>query len=77
MLSCRKAAELIHKKHNVGLTGGEKFSLSLHTKMCKACGNFEKQTQYIEKAIEHHLQRDNAQSFDIQKFKEEIISKLT
>ena len=76
MISCRKAAQLVHKKHTLGLSRGEKISLKVHTKMCKACNTFEKQTSQIEKAIESRLRQNTESIINLQPLKKEITSKL-
>lgn len=51
MLSCLKATELIEKQFVVKLSTSEKIRLAMHKSMCAACKNYEKQSQFIDKAL--------------------------
>jgi anti-sigma factor ChrR (cupin superfamily) len=51
MLSCKKATELIEKKLSRQLSAGERVQLSVHTSMCKACSNYEKQQTVIDEQL--------------------------
>lgn len=51
MLSCKKAAELIEKKLQKPLSTTEQMQLSMHTKMCKACSNYQSQQNLIDQAL--------------------------
>ncbi len=51
-LSCLRATELIEKRKIVPLTVSEKFKLFIHTKMCKVCNNYIKESDLMDKAIE-------------------------
>jgi hypothetical protein len=55
MLSCRKVTELIEKKAHFQLSPLEKAQLKLHTSMCKACHNYEKQDRQINQLLEEKL----------------------
>lgn len=55
MLSCKRAAGLIDKKSISGLTWKENIQLSMHTKMCDACSNYQKQSKIIDKAMESQI----------------------
>lgn len=61
MLSCQKAAALVHKKYLTGLTRTERMQLRMHTSMCSACRAFEKQNAFIEKALESRLNSEQEQ----------------
>jgi hypothetical protein len=55
MISCKKATELIEKKSVVTeLTFGEKLQLRMHTAMCKACTNYQKQSIFIDNALKYN-----------------------
>lgn len=56
MLSCKKATELIEKKHITPLRPMERIQLGLHKKMCKVCSAYEKQSDFIEKALDNQFQ---------------------
>jgi hypothetical protein len=55
MLSCKKATELIDKKIHTGITRRENVQLHMHTLMCNACRNYEKQGHLIDTAIKESL----------------------
>lgn len=59
MLSCRKATELIEKNAHFQLSPLEKAQLKLHTSMCKACHNYEKQDRQINHLLEEKLRSSN------------------
>lgn len=48
MLSCKKAAELIDKRSVVSLSMPERLQLSLHTRMCKVCSAYGKQSKVMD-----------------------------
>ncbi|MFA6456065.1 MAG: hypothetical protein WCW40_04520 [Bacteroidota bacterium] len=48
MVSCKKATELIEKNSIAGLSLTEKLQLRMHTAMCSACTNYQKQSLYID-----------------------------
>jgi len=73
-VSCKRAAELVHKNLNEGLTTTEKWRLRIHTSMCAVCKTFEKQTEQIEQAIQSRIQE--ATQTDLKEFKIETISKI-
>jgi hypothetical protein len=51
MISCKKATTLIEKKSVVGLSVAEKFQLRMHTAMCSACTNYQKQSILIDTVL--------------------------
>ncbi len=51
MLSCKKATELIDKKIHFGISRQEKVKLHMHTMMCNACRNYEKQGYLMDDAM--------------------------
>lgn len=53
MLSCLKATELIEKRFHVRLSYKERIQLRMHTLMCDKCARYEKQSEFLEKGIEH------------------------
>lgn len=56
MLSCIKATELIEKKSLFKLSFKEGMQLRFHKKVCKTCAAYEKQSIFIDQAIEkQHL----------------------
>lgn len=55
MLSCTKATELVEKKTVDGLSVSENMMLSMHTVMCSACRQYQKQSALLNRAIFHQL----------------------
>jgi hypothetical protein len=74
LISCQRAADLVHKKHNIGLNRNEKLKLKVHTKMCTACKTFEKQTDQIEEALKSHV--NQTPTTDLTDFKVDTLTKL-
>ncbi|MCO4818480.1 MAG: hypothetical protein KC517_02565 [Bacteroidetes bacterium] len=73
-ISCKRASELVHKKHNEGLTTKERWRLKIHTGMCSACKTFEKQTDQIEKIVKSRIQKQP--SANLEDFKVDTLSKI-
>ena len=70
MMSCKKATELIDKKIHSGISRQERMRLHMHTMMCNACRNYEKQGKLIdgvmkksahEQGLVNHKQHDHPQ----------------
>lgn len=82
MLSCKKATELIEKQNYFGLNSVEKIQLRMHTSMCNACSNYQKQSQKIDTYLEKNIQSDfppkspARQDIDTSGLKEKIIENL-
>lgn len=74
MISCKVAADLIHKKHNIGLSRREKVSLRIHNSMCSVCKTFEKQIDQIDSAIQEKIKQ--TQTPDTTQLKQTIKTKL-
>ncbi len=55
MLSCHKATELIEKKTVFSLSPAEKVQLYLHTRVCDACRNYQKQSELLDVVLEQEL----------------------
>jgi len=55
MLSCYKATELIEKKSVFILSPVEKAQLYLHTRVCDACRNYQKQSKLLDEVLEQEL----------------------
>ena len=51
MLSCQKVAQLIEKKLETSLSRTEKMQLSMHTKMCQSCSNYQSQQGLIDQVL--------------------------
>ena len=50
-LSCREASRLISASLDRDLTGRERWSLRIHTLLCRACQRFAQQAKMIREAI--------------------------
>ena len=48
MLSCKAATELMEKKLEQGLSLRQRFQLWMHTLICDACKQYEKQSRQID-----------------------------
>jgi hypothetical protein len=60
MLSCKKETELNEKKSVLGLGWKENMQLKIHTKMCAACTNYQRQSKDIDCILEKHVQDEEA-----------------
>jgi len=81
MLSCKKAADLIEKKLSFRLNIKEKIQLSMHTRMCDACKNYQKKSEDMDHLLHDHFQSHPDSSKDTSKglsqdIKDDIIKKL-
>lgn len=80
MLSCDKATELMEKKVDFGLTLTERLKLKLHTGMCDACANYQKQTALIHQLLQKQIGMEgydqSAQHPAVIGLKAEIIRRL-
>ena len=77
MLSCEKASELIEKKLNFSLGTKEKVQLFVHTKVCDACKNYEKQSAEMDSLLDAHLKPgDDTQKLP-PKVKDRIVEELS
>ena len=79
MLSCKKATELVERKHENKLTLKEGFQLSLHLLMCKTCSVYEKQSKLLNKALNQFFKNKGESEKELiknEQLKEKIISKL-
>ena len=77
MLSCKKATELIEKKSVLGLSWKENMQLKVHTKMCDACTNYQKQSKAIDGILEKHVHDEEATPLlENKQLKENILHSL-
>jgi hypothetical protein len=49
MLSCRAATALMEKKQREEISFSERVSLAMHTALCSACRQYERQSALMEK----------------------------
>jgi len=75
MLSCKKAAELIEKKLNRSLSTSEQMQLSMHTKMCKACSNYQSQQGLIDQALREDC-KSSSNEAECEDLKASILTQL-
>ncbi|MBM7457001.1 hypothetical protein HNR62_002903 [Oceanisphaera litoralis] len=64
MLSCHKATQLMSESQERPLGTVEKLSLALHTMMCKACRNFERQLPVIRSLSRAYVARPDDDTSD-------------
>ena len=81
MLSCKKASELVEKKSMGSLSFVENIQLSMHSSVCGACKQYQKQSALIDEALEKYLRLEDATLFqpvaDVEGFKQGVIEKLS
>ena len=75
MLSCKRAAELIEKKLDKPLSTTEQMQLSMHTKMCKACGSYQSQQGVIDKALREDCKSSSTEA-ECEDLKASILKQL-
>lgn len=77
LLSCKKATELMEKRTYFGLKPHEHVQLFLHSQLCDACRNYEKQSKAIHQLLIKQL---NDNKTDLQEnnpeLKEDIKNKI-
>lgn len=56
LISCAHAAELIDKRHTVGLSVTDGIRLKIHSRICVVCLRYSKQQKWIDDALK--LMRD-------------------
>lgn len=74
-LSCLKATRLIEKKLYERLTFKEKMQLSAHKAMCDACTNYDKQANFMHRAL-HHAATPEAKNVDFKALENDILAKI-
>ncbi len=75
MLSCKKAAELIEKKLNGSLSKTEQIQLTMHTKMCKNCSEYENQQSIIDEMLRTNCKTSQNEQ-ECEDLKADILRKL-
>ncbi len=79
MIQCEKATELIDKRSASGISFSEWLRLKLHTAMCDACRNYQKQSKFLDKILNKKLKESEESGKNIssnEDLKKRIISKL-
>jgi hypothetical protein len=75
MLSCKRVAELIEKKLETPLSTTEQMQLSMHTKMCKACGDYQSQQSLIDQML-HTDCKTSQNEEECEELKADILRRL-
>lgn len=79
-LSCKKATELVERKHDNHLSLKDELQLKLHLIMCKTCNAYQKHSVLINQVLKKYFNVNNSYDFNAFKnneLKERIISKLS
>ncbi|MDZ7742253.1 MAG: hypothetical protein U5Q03_10990 [Bacteroidota bacterium] len=75
-LSCLKATGLIEKKIYFGLSYKETMQLAAHKSMCKACTNYEKHSQLLDKALKNPTIGNEEKINDLKELKLQTLEKI-
>lgn len=76
-LTCKKATELIERKHLDKISCKNGLQLNFHLIICKACSAYSKHSLLIHKALERHFRKEVEQlEMNNDELKKRIISKL-
>lgn len=75
-LSCLKATELIEKKIYFGLSHKEKMQLTAHKSMCKACTNYEKHSQLLDRALKNPTPGSEEKISELKELKLQTLKKI-
>ncbi len=62
MLSCYKATELIEKKSVFPLNRVQRVQLFMHTQVCDACRNYQKQSELLDEVLEKEFRALNEEN---------------
>lgn len=76
MISCRQSVVLAAKASVNALTFGEGIKLKIHTKMCKACKEFNAENALIDDAIEKILKEKEHKHVELSAAQKERILKI-
>ncbi|MEO1261703.1 MAG: hypothetical protein AAFZ15_23065 [Bacteroidota bacterium] len=78
MLSCQKATELTEKRHHAHLSTKQHIQLYLHTSMCSACKEYQKQSAALEQLfrVKEKMELQPDSKLDTRQLEEKIIKKL-
>lgn len=53
-MNCKKATRLMSEACERPLNVGEKLSLGLHKSMCSGCRHFDRQVNFLSRAVREH-----------------------
>ncbi|MBL4585558.1 MAG: hypothetical protein JKX84_00665 [Flavobacteriales bacterium] len=76
MLSCRKVTELMEEKIHVKLSVVERVQLSLHSKMCPGCSEYENQSKLIDEALGSSTSTSSKKIENVDVLKSKILANL-
>jgi hypothetical protein len=78
LLSCKKASELIEKKSGFKLSFIENLRLSIHSSMCDACSNYQKESIKLDSSLSKLMTENKKQDEQLLSpdFKAKLIKKL-
>lgn len=78
-LSCKKATEMVEQDKIVSLSFVDKMKLKIHLSICKACKNYEKQSQLIDEFFlkENFVSANEMEIIENVDLKENILKKLS
>ncbi len=72
-LSCLKATQLIEKGKYFRLSWLERFRLRVHKRACKACNEYEKHSDILDKGISYIAKQHNSNvTIDVEELKSKI-----
>lgn len=71
--SCEDATRLTEKKLNQKISFLAQVRLDVHTSLCKACKNYQAQSQLIEESLKKNLHEDNLELIENDALKNKII----
>lgn len=75
MLTCQRATELIEKRNFQELSFVDKIQFKFHTKICKVCKGYEKQSALFD-AVLKNVSNQNAPFIENNSLKEKILKTL-
>lgn len=77
MISCKQAAMLGAKASFNALSILEKMKLKMHTKVCVTCHDYQKNSEFIDQAVEKIIRQNEQQQHTLtQKQRNKIIEAL-
>ena len=77
MISCKQAAMLGAKASFNALSILEKMKLKMHTKVCVTCRDYQKNSEFIDQAVEKIIRQNEQQQHTLtQKQRNKIIEAL-
>ena len=75
ILTCQRATELIEKRNFQKLSFVDKIQLKFHTKICKVCNGYEKQSALFDAVLKSEISQ-KAPFIENNELKEKILNNL-